>query len=80
MRYGRITVSNVYDVLHRDINNPSTSLMKSVCKESTVTNANIPALKCGINNEKNAITQYTQFQRNQGHKNFKVNNCGLFLY
>ena len=26
------------------------------------------------------FTQYTEFQRNQGHKNFKVNTCGLFLY
>ena len=37
-------------------------------------------LKWGIDNEKNAVTQYTEFQKNQGHKNFKVNNCGLFLY
>lgn len=34
----------------------------------------------GIDNNKKANTQYTEFQRKQGHKNFKVNNCGLFLY
>ena len=44
------------------INNPSTSLIEFICKESTVSNTN----------EKNAITQYTEFQRNQGHQNFKV--------
>ena len=80
MRCGRITASEVYDVLHRDINNPSTSLIESICKESTVSNTNIPALKWGIDNEKYAITQYTEFQRKQGHQNFKVSNCGLFLY
>ena len=62
------------------MNNPPTSLIESICKESTITNTNIPALKWGIDNEKNAITQYTEFQRNQGHKNFKVSNSGLFLY
>ena len=80
MRYGRITASKAYDVLYTDINNPSTSLIESICKESTVSNTNIPALKWGIDNEKNAITQYTEFQRNQRHQNFKVSNCGLFLY
>ena len=42
-RCGRITVSKVYDVLHTDINNLSTSLIESICKESTITNTNIPA-------------------------------------
>ena len=45
MRCGRITASKVYDVLHTDINNPSTSLIESIWKESTVSNTNIPALK-----------------------------------
>ena len=80
VRCGRITTSKVYGVLHTDINNPYTSLIKSICKESTIANTNIPALKWGINNEENAITHYTEFQRNQGHKNFKVNNFGSFLY
>ena len=62
------------------INNPSTSLIGFIIKESTITNTNIPILKWGIDNEKNAITQYTQFQKNQGHKNVKLNNSGLFLY
>ena len=71
VRCGRITPSKVYDVLHTDINNPSTSLIESICKESTVSNTNIPALKWGIDNEKNAITQYTEFQRNQDIKILK---------
>ena len=54
--------------------------MESTCKELTISNTNTPALKWGIDNEKNAITQYTKFQRKQGHKNFKIYNCGLFLY
>ena len=76
----RHRVSKVYDVLHTDINNPSTSLVESICKESAVTNTNIPAIKQGTDNNKNAITQYTELQRNQGHQNFKLNNCGLLLY
>ena len=80
VRCRRINSSKVYDVLHEVINNPSTLLIESICKESTIINTNIPALKWGIDNEKNAITQCTEFQRNQGHKKFKVSNCGLFLY
>ena len=80
MKCGRITASKIYDVLHTDINNLSTSLIEYICKESTITNTNIPALKWGIDNEKNGLNQYTEFQRNQGHTNFKLNNCGLFLY
>ena len=80
MRCGCISASNVYDVLHTDINNLSASLIKSICKESAITCTNIPALKWGIDNEKNTITHYTRFQRNQGHKNIKLNNCGLLLY
>ena len=79
VRCRHINASKVYDVLQTDINNPSTSLIESICKESTITNTNIPALKWGIDNEKNAITQYIEFLRNQGHQNFKLNNCGLFL-
>ena len=56
MRCGRITASKVYDVLHTDINTPSTSLIESICKESTITNTNIPALKWGTDNEKNAYS------------------------
>ena len=79
VRCRHINASKVYDVLQTDINNPSTSLIESICKESTITNTNIPALKWGIDNEKNAITQYIEFLRNQGHQNFKLNNCGMFL-
>ena len=80
VRYSRITASKVYDVLHTDINNPSTSLIESISEKSTITNTNFPALKWDIDNEKNSITQYTEFQRNQGYKSFKVNNYGLFSY
>ena len=61
VRCGRITASKVYDVLHTHINNPSTSLVESISKELTITNTNIPALKWGTDNEKNAITQYAEF-------------------
>ena len=80
MRCRRITASKVYDVLHTDINNLSTSLIESICTGSIISNTNIPALKWAVDNEKNAINQYTELQRNQEHKNFKISNCGLFLY
>ena len=60
--------------------NTSTSLIKSICKESAISNTNIPALKWDIGNEKSATTQYPEFQKNQGSKNFEVSNYGLFLY
>ena len=58
-----ITALNIDDVLHTDINNPSTTLIQYIYKESTITNANIPASEWGIVNEKNAITQYAEFKR-----------------
>ena len=33
-----ITASKVYDVLYIDIDNPSTSLIESICTESTIIN------------------------------------------
>ena len=63
VRCSRITASKIYDVLHTDINNPSTSLIESISEKSTITNTNFLALKWGIDNEKNSITQYTEFQR-----------------
>ena len=55
MRCRRITASKVYDVLHTDINNLSTSLIESICTGSIISNTNIPALKWAVDNEKNAI-------------------------
>ena len=75
-----IITSKVYDVLHTYINSRFTLLIESICKKAIIANTNIPVLKWGIDNEKNAITQYTEFQRNQGNKSFKVNSCGLLLY
>ena len=71
VRCGRIAALKVYDVLHTDINNPSASLIESICKESTITNTNIPVLNWGNDNEKNVITQYTEFQRNRDIKILK---------
>ena len=75
-----IITSKVYDVLHTFINSRFALLIESICKKATIANVNITALTWGIDNEKNAITQYTEFQRNQGNKNFKVNSGGLLLY
>ena len=74
-----IITSKVYDVLHTFINSRFALLIESICKKATIANVNITALTWGIDNEKNAITQYTEFQRNQGNKNFKVNSGGLLL-
>ena len=64
VKYGHMTALKVYDVLHTDINNTFTSLIESICKESAITNTKIPALKWGIDKDKNVITQLTEFQRN----------------
>ena len=47
VREGRITVSRVYDVLHTDINFSSVSLIKNICKLSSVCETKIPSLKWG---------------------------------
>ena len=55
VRAGRITVSRVCDVLHSDINFPSVSLIKNICKVSSVCETKVPSLKWGIDNERNVI-------------------------
>ena len=77
VRFGRITASKIY-VLHTDFNNPSISLIVSICKYQQLPIQTFQ-LEDGASMMKK-ITQYTDFQRNQGHKNFKVSNCGLVLY
>ena len=58
VRAGRITASRVYDVLHTDINFPSISLIKNICKLSSVSETKIPSLKWSIGNERNATFRY----------------------
>ena len=76
VREGRITASRVYDVLHTDINFPSVSLIKNICKLSSVCETKIPSLKWGIDNERNVILRYVEFKTYQGYKTFKPQNVG----
>ena len=58
---GRITASRVYDVLHTNINFPSVSLIKNICKLSNVCEIKIPSLKWSTDIERNAILRYLEF-------------------
>ena len=58
---GRITASRVYDVLHTNINFPSVSLIKNICKLSNVCERKILSLKWSTDNERNAILRYLEF-------------------
>ena len=80
LRVGRIIASRVHDVLHTHINFPSVSLIKSICKLSSVWETKVSSLKWGIDNERNAILRYAEFKTYQGHKDFQTTECGLYLY
>ena len=80
LRAGHMTVSKVYDVLHTDINFTSVSLIKNICKLSSVCETKIPSLKWGIDDERNAILRYVEFKTYQRHKDFPTTECRLYLY
>ena len=58
----RIAASKVYDVFHTDFDNPSTSLIEFVVKESTIFNTYIPASKWDTDNEKNKLLSTQNFR------------------
>ena len=76
VREGRITASRVYDVLHTDINFPSVSLIKNICKLSSVCETKIPSLKWGIDNEKTQFLDMWNLKPIKDIKTFKPQNVG----
>ena len=65
LQAGRITASNVHEVLHTDQNNPAKSLIKKLCTESKNIN-HVPAIKWGRENEGNTLKAYQKIlEKNQ---------------
>ena len=79
LREGRLTGSRVHSVLHTDQVKPSLSLIKRICAKSSVRSTSIPSLKWGIDHEKIAIAQFTNYQSTQGHVNPAISQSGLVI-
>lgn len=55
-RYGRITASKIYDVIHTKENQPAKTVINSICTSNfTSKSANIPSLKWGLTHEQDGI-------------------------
>ena len=78
VRTGRITASNAHLVLHTSFEKPAQSILKGICKESTVTTTSVPALNWGSINEKNALKDY-EITLATMHQNFKVYQSGFVI-
>ena len=78
LRTGRITASIAHEVLHTNMENPSTSLVLRICKESEMKTSKVPSLRWGIDNEKVALEEYCLMLSIE-HQNYKIKDCGLRL-
>ncbi|XP_057291455.1 uncharacterized protein LOC130614074 [Hydractinia symbiolongicarpus] len=76
IRVGRITASKVYDVLHTNLETPSESLIKRICKISSVVSTTVSSLRWGLDHEKHAVAD---FLKRSNHLNAKIVDCGLKL-
>ena len=76
-RIGRITASTAYQVLHTNIDQPSSSLLKQICstEHSNVTTA---ALEWGVKNEETARSSYSAKQATM-HTQFSCTPAGLVV-
>ncbi len=78
VRTGRITASSAHDVLHTNFLQPSTSLVKRICKESCINAVYAPSLQWGIDHEKTALKELELYLGNI-HSSFELNECGMKL-
>ena len=78
MRTGRITASIAHEVLHTNMERPSTSLILRICKESEMKASKVPSLRWGIDNEKVALKEYDIILSTE-HTQYEVKDCGLRL-
>ena len=76
-RIGRITASIAHDVLHTNQEEPAKSIIKKICIPSKSI-SHLPSLSWGINNEKNALSDYETIQ-SVSHDKFSVKTPGLRL-
>ena len=74
MRIGRITSSIVYDVINTNIDEPSTSVIKTICTPAK--KLNVPAIKWGNKNEPVALKAYEAVMKND-QEDLKIIKSGL---
>ena len=75
---GRITASNVHEILHNDQNNPAKSLIKKLCTEGKNLNR-VPAIKWGPENDSNSLKAY-QKMLEKNHCDVVIEKCGLRMH
>lgn len=75
-RIGRITSSNVHRVLHTDQDNPSQSLVLSICTQSR--DFKTEATKWGKDHEAVALKEYEKLMKTS-HTDFDINPTGLLI-
>jgi hypothetical protein len=75
MRTGRITASVAHRAMHTKADNPSTSLIKSICSDKQ-TLLRVPAILWGRDHEKDAVETFVSHHREQ-HPNVVVKKAGL---
>ena len=79
-REGRITSFTAHSVLHTDIQNPSKSLLKSICFPDKK-ELRVPAVLWGKENEKDALKDYEQTMKTMvpQHINWSCQKAGLLV-
>ena len=75
-RSGRITGTKIYDVLHTNRNQPSASLIKSICNPLATSNLHSQSLKWGGSHEAIAIKSYIEYAE-QRHQNLQFQSIGF---
>ena len=78
LQAGRITASNVHEVLHTDQNNLAKSLIKKLCTESKNLN-HVPAVKWGRENEGNTLKPYQKILE-KNHSGVVIEKFGLCMH
>ena len=76
-RAGRITASRFRQVLHTNCDQPSLSLLKSICYPETH-RFSTKATTWGCEHEKDALTAY-KVQMSASHEDLNVTTCGFYV-
>ena len=77
MRAGRITSSTAHDAICTNLEEPAKSLIRKIC----ISKVSFPTkyMKWGIDNEKNAKLEYSEYMEAEGHTDLVVVEYGLTL-
>ena len=79
-RQGRVTASAFKKACITSINNPSLSLIKSICYPAVKSILKISSIDYGVKHEAEARAAYTKFMKKSGiHKNFSIREAGFVI-